>query len=114
MIRMRYKQAAKKGVEVTLTSGAMSKRRYKQVAKSCPGEEPIFDPPLGEIRAPGFQFQFQFRLIGGLVSVTFWLRFLLRSRLVPVASPENWFPLLPKRFLLHPAPSFCMLEPSCS
>ena len=42
------------------------------------------DPFVG----PGLRCRFRFRLLGGLVSLTFWLRFLL-PRLVPDTSPEN-------------------------
>ena len=37
------------------TSRKISRTRYKQVAKRCPGEGPIFGPPLCQIRAPGFR-----------------------------------------------------------
>ena len=68
----------------------MSRTRYKQVAKkTLSGEGPTVGPRFREIWVPGFWFQFRFRLLGGLVSDTFWLQFLLRSPLVPVASPET-------------------------
>ena len=79
-------------------------RSTSKLQKSCPREGPAFGPALCEIRAPGFRFSFRLRPLGGLVSLTFWLQFLLQSRLVPVTSPENWFPLWPKWFPLYPAP----------
>ena len=44
--------------------------------------------------------RFWFRFLSALVSVTFLLRFLLQSPLVPVTGPEDWCPLRPK--WLHP------------
>ena len=95
MTRMRYKQVAKRNVEVALVvaPAQISRKTYKHVAKNWPGEGPIFGSPLLEIWALGFRYWFRFQGLGGVVSVTFWLRFLLQSRLVPVTSPENWFPL---------------------
>ena len=79
----------------------MSRTRYKQVAKQLEGDR-LSVPHFARFGLRNFRFRF--RLLGGLVSVTFWLRFLLRSRLVPAMSLETWFPLRPKWFSLHPAP----------
>ena len=79
----------------------MSRTRYKQVAKQLERDR-LSVPHFARFGLRNFRFRF--RLLGGLVSVTFWLRFLLRSRLVPAMSLETWFPLRPKWFSLHPAP----------
>ena len=47
---------------------------------------------------------FGFGWAAGLVSVTVWLRFLLRVALVAVTAAETEFPLRSKWFPLHPAP----------
>ena len=92
MIKMRYKQTSKRSVEAALVvvqAGNLAELGIRKLQESSAGEGPIFGPPLCKIRAPGLWFRFRFRLLGYLVSITFWLRFLLRSRLVPVTSPEN-------------------------
>ena len=48
---------------------------------------------------------FGFGWAAGLVSVTVWLRFLLRVALVAVTVAEAEFPLRSKWFPLHPAPA---------
>ena len=47
---------------------------------------------------------FGFGWAAGLVSVTVWLRFLLRVALAAVTAAETEFPLRSKWFPLHPAP----------
>ena len=61
---------------------------------------PLFTSVGARDAACGFGFGWA----AGLVSVTVWLRFLLRVALVAVTAAETEFPLRSKWFPLHPAP----------
>ena len=109
--RMSYKQAARKECRSSISGGTSrktSRTRYKQLAKKLSWRRTDFGPTLG-LRDFGSVFGFAWQ-------PTFWLRFLLRSRLVPVTSPENWFRycrnrLNSSRYTRHPYSEFWRCEP---